>query len=392
MNPSKERLAHSSEENFMRICLIGPSFPFRGGITHYTTLLYRYLRQRHETVFYSFLRQYPKWLYPGRSDRDNSNIALKEEGIEPMLDSMNPWSWYLTYKKIKDYQPDLTIFPWWVFYWVVQFSFLTRLIHKNTKARILFICHNVIQHESHLLAQWCTKHVLKQGDLFLVHSKEDLRNLREIIPEAKVEHASHPNYDEFPKSGLDKESAKRLLDIQGKVILFFGFIRPYKGLDYLLDALPRILSEISVTLLIVGEFWGDKEKYLEKIKGMGLNGAVKVIDAYVPNEELERYFVASDLLVMPYTKATGSGVVQLAFGFDLPVLVTSVGALPEVVKEDKTGLIAPPKNSEAIAEKVLKFFNNGMAEILARNIRKEKKMFSWDNVIKAIEKLAMLDP
>ncbi|MFQ5822483.1 MAG: glycosyltransferase [bacterium] len=373
----------------MRICLIGPSFPFRGGIAHYTTLLYRYLRQRHETVFLSFSRQYPKWLYPGKSDKDNSNIALKEEDVEPTLDSMNPWSWYLTYKKILAYQPNLVIFPWWVFYWAIPFSFLTRLIHKNTEARILFICHNVIQHESNLLARWFTKFVLKQGDLFLVHSNEDLRNLKEIIPKARVEHAFHPSYDEFPKSGLGKKSAKRLLGLNGKVLLFFGFIRPYKGLDYLLDALPRILSEISVTLLIVGEFWGDKERYLRKIQKMGLNNAVRVIDTYVPNEELERYFVASDLLVLPYTKATGSGIVQLAFGFDLPVLVTSVGALPEVVKEGETGFIVPSKNSEALADKVIKFFSNGMAKSLAKNIIKEKKKFTWDNVIKKIEKLEL---
>jgi glycosyltransferase involved in cell wall biosynthesis len=372
----------------MRICLIGPSYPFRGGITHYTTLLYRHLRLRHETAFFSFSRQYPKWLFPGKSDRDNSQIALKEEGVEAILDSMNPWSWYVTYKKIKAYRPELVIFPWWVFFWTPQFSFLTSLIRRNTKTRILFICHNVVEHESRLIARWCTKFVLQRGNLFIVHSKEDLQNLKKMFPQTKVRQTYHPSYDEFPRSGLSKESARRLLGVEGNIILFFGFVRPYKGLDYLLEALPRILSEQKVTLLVVGEFWTDKERYLQKIHILGLDGAIRIIDAYVPNEEIERYFVAADLLVMPYTSATGSGVVQLSFGFDLPVLVTAVGALPEVVADGVTGFVVPPRDPKAIAEKTVAFFKNGLTDAFAKNIEKEKHRFTWVNVVETIEELA----
>jgi glycosyltransferase involved in cell wall biosynthesis len=371
----------------MRICLVGPSYPFRGGIAHYTTLLYKHLRRRHDSAFFSFSRQYPRWLFPGKTDKDNSQIAIKEEGVEATLDSMNPWSWYLTYKKIRAHQPDLVIFPWWIFFWTPQFAFLTRMIHANTDARVLFICHNVVAHESHFIARWCTKYVLTGADLFLVHSSEDLKNLKAMMPQATVKQAFHPSYDKFPRTDLSRESARRLLGVDGNVILFFGFIRPYKGLDYLLAALPKILSEARVTLLIVGEFWDDQVRYLQQIKALGIDGAVKVIDAYVPNEEVERYFVAADLLVMPYTSATGSGIVQLSFGFGLPVLVTSVGALPEVVKAGETGLIVPPRDPDAIAEKVLMFFKNGMGEALARNIASEKKRFTWDNVVETIEQL-----
>ena len=373
----------------MRICLVGPSYPFRGGIAHYTTLLYKHLRPRHDSAFFSFSRQYPRWLFPGKTDKDNSQIAIKEEGVEATLDSMNPWSWYLTYKKIRAHQPDVVIFPWWIFFWMPQFAFLTRMIHANTDARVLFICHNVVAHESHFIARWCTKYVLTGADLFLVHSSEDLKNLKAMIPQATVKQVFHPSYDQFPRTDLSKESARRLLGVDGHVILFFGFVRPYKGLDYLLDALPRILAEQQVKLLIVGEFWRDKARYLQKIKTLGIDDAVQVSDAYVSNEEIERYFVAADLLVMPYTSATGSGIVQLSFGFGLPVVVTSVGALPEVVKDGETGFVVPPMDSEVLAEKVLAFFKNGLGKTFAENIDREKYRFTWNHLIGTIEELTI---
>ncbi len=371
----------------MRICIVGPSFPLRGGISHHTTLLYRHLRERHETVLYSFSRQYPRWLFPGKTDKDNSRIMLEEKGAEAILDSMNPLSWYRTYRKIKSFRPDLVIFPWWTFFWTPQFTFLAALIHWKTGARVLFICHNVVEHESNALANWCTRFVLGRGDLYLVHSSEDLSNLRSMLPGAIVRQAYHPCYDEFPRTGLSRESARKRLGVEGDVILFFGFVRQYKGLSYLIDALPGVLANRDVTLMIVGEFWKDKERYLEKIDELDINAAVRIVDDYVPNEELEKYFAAADLLVLPYTSATGSGVVQLSFGFNLPVLVTSVGALPEVVDDGVTGMIVPPRDPDAISEKIVRFFEQGQRTTMMERIETEKKRFSWAGVVEEIERL-----
>lgn len=372
----------------MRICLIGPAFPFRGGITHYSTLLYRYLRRNHETRFLCFRRQYPAWLFPGKSDKDTSKDVILEEGIEYVLDSLNPWTWVSTFSTIRNFRPHMVILPWWVSFWAPQFYTIGRLIRRYTSAKLLFICHNVVEHESNRIRRLLTRTVLENGHMFVVHSREDMKNLKRMLPKAEIREVFHPTYVEFPHKGISRDAARRILEVEGNVLLFFGFVRPYKGLIYLLEALPQVLANIPVTLLVVGEFWGDKAKYLEKVQQLGLNGAVRIVDEYVPNEEIEAYFKAADLLVMPYVSATGSGVVQLSFAFGTPVLVTNVGALPEVVKDGETGYVVPSGNSRAIAERILEFFRGGNQTEFRANVEADRGRFSWDNVVHVIEELA----
>ncbi len=229
--------------------MIGPSYPFRGGISHYTTLLYKSLKKSNDTIFFAFKRQYPRWLFPGYTDRDNSSTEIKECDVENILDSLNPFTWWMVFLRIKKVNPELVIFPWWVSFWTPQFWSLATLVKTFTQTKILFICHNVVEHESRMVDKICTKFVLKKGDYFIVHSGEDLENLKDILPDANIKQSFHPTYEVFHSQVITKEEARRKLCIvEGNTMLFFGFVRPYKGLNYLLEAMPMITKHIDVTL------------------------------------------------------------------------------------------------------------------------------------------------
>jgi hypothetical protein len=192
----------------MNISVIGPSYPFRGGISHYTTLLYRNLRKKHETHFYAFKRQYPQWLFPAETDKDTSGNPISEEGVENILDSLNPLTWWRVFLKIKKSNSQLVIFPWWVSFWTPQFYSIATLVRIFTRGKILFLCHNVVEHESNTIDKICTKFVLKKGDYFIVHSREDLQNLKKIRPEANVKQSFHPTYEVFQSKFTTKEDAR----------------------------------------------------------------------------------------------------------------------------------------------------------------------------------------
>lgn len=369
----------------MKIILVGPSYPFRGGISHYMTLLFRELKKSHNVKFYAFKRQYPKLLYPGKTDKDISNVTIKEKDIENVLDSLNPLSWWKVFKKIKHENPELVIFPWWVSFWAPQFWTICFLIKKFVKVKILFICHNVIEHESSIIGRLATRCVLKKGDYFIVHSSEDLNNLVNLLPNSNVKKTFLPTYKVFNFKNIDKQEAKSKIDLKGKTLLFFGFIRPYKGLKYAIEALPLILKKIDVTLLIVGEFWKDKQEYLDQIKDLGLGERVKIVDRYIPNEKVGLYFSACDIVLLPYISATGSAIVQIAFAFSKPVIASKVGCLPEVVSDKKTGYLVNSKEPQAIAEAVIDYYEENKEQEFMKNIEAEKEKFSWNKLVKVIE-------
>ena len=361
----------------MKIGIIGPSYPFKGGIAHYMTLLFKELADHHDVQFFSFKRQYPRWLYPGKTDKDESKSAIRDERIEQVLDSMNPLTWFAVFGRIKKHGPDLVIIPWWVAFWAPHFWFISKLIKNNKKTKILFICHNVVEHESNFFTKFLTRIVLKQGDYFIVHSQDDMDNLKNIIPSANVIKSHHPTYEVFKTQEIEKSNAQKTLGLEGNVILFFGFVRAYKGLIYLIESLPIVLKEIKVTLLIVGEFWKDKKTYIDKIEELGVAGNIKIIDKYIANDQISGYFSASDVVVLPYTSATGSGIVQTAFGCKRPVITTKVGSLSDVVRNGETGFLVSPEDAEALAAAVVRFYKEGKEQEFTANINKYKDEFSW---------------
>lgn len=384
---SKKNMADNAPSTLVpkRIAMIGPTSPFRGGIAHYTTLLFIHLKKRHDVRFFALKRQYPGWLFPGKTDIDPSQSPFSAPGVVRILDSMNPLTWIATARKIIQCRCDLVIIPWWVSFWTPQFLTILGLVKSRSNAKILFICHNVVAHESGIVDQWLTRMVLRHGDFFLVHSAEDEENLRAMLPKAIIQRRFHPTYNIFRQTVETPEACRKSLNVKSPVILFFGFVREYKGLQYLLAAMPAILSEIPTTLVVAGEFWKDKDVYLKMMHELGISASVRIVDEYIPNEDVGRYFNAADLVVQPYVSATGSGVVQVAFGFHKPVVATDVGSLPEMVEHGKTGFVVPPRDPAAIASAVIRFFKQNKAKTFCENIKIRQYRFSWDCLVDGIE-------
>jgi glycosyltransferase involved in cell wall biosynthesis len=371
----------------MKIDIVGPSYPFRGGISHYTTLLFQNLRKKHRVKFYSIKRQYPRFLYPGKTDQDNSLSPLRDAEIESCLDSANPFTWFKVAGKIIGDKPDLTIFPWWVVFWAPAFLIIIWTLKLFSKTKILFICHNILEHERDRWKSIIAKCVLCRGDFFIVHSKEEKERLIRITGKTQVRVNFHPTYEIFNVRVISRDSARARLQIREEnILLFFGFVREYKGLKYLVQAMPEILSRIDARLVVAGEFWEDKKDYLKLIKTLGIEEKVSIVDRYIPNEEIPYYFYASDIVILPYTSVTGSGLVQLAFGFHKPVVVTGIGTLSEVVGDKKTGFLVSPRNPREIAQAVLEFFRaSRLRDEMIERIQKESARFSWDHLVAAIE-------
>ena len=379
----------------MRICVVGPTYPYRGGIAHYTTLLVKHLREAgHWTQLYSFTRQYPTWLFPGKTDKDPSETPLKVE-CEYVLDPINPLTWWRLCRKVRADAPDLLILQWWVPYWTPSLTAISRWIKRRTKIPIIYICHNVVPHDGGgVLDRRFAITVLRQGDAFVVHSEQDRHRLHALLPEARIYKSFLPTYAELAEQS-DAEPGDRLrsqlgLPDQTPILLFFGFVRPYKGLDYLIQALPLVLQQLRVHLLVVGEFWGSSEFYERYIREYGVEQAVTLVNRYVPNEDLGQYFALADVVVLPYISATQSGVVQLAFGFGKPVITTRVGGLHEVVQDGENGLIVPPQDEVALADAIVRFYREDVAPRLRANIAesRRKDSFSWQSLVETIESAA----
>jgi len=365
----------------MKIILIGPTYPFRGGIAHYMTLLCQTLRQKHEVKFISFKRQYPKILFPGKSDRDPSHQPLKVDQVDYLLDPLNPWTWLRVTRTIKEYHPHLLVIPWWVSFWMPPFWFILKTLKGSSKTKTIFICHNVNEHESNWLKKIATKAVLSKADRLIAHSKEEMLRLKELLRrDFNGITAFLPTYAPLGVNRYTREEAKQKLGLTGPVLLFFGFVRPYKGLNVLLDAMPLVLKEKEVTLLIVGEFWKDKEKYLRQIDIHRMGPKIKIVDDYVPNEEVGLYFAASDLVIQPYLSATGSAISQLAYGLDRPVIGTCVGGLPEIIEDGVNGWIVPPGDPETLAKTILKSLEPEILKSLSQNASHTKEKFSWEKL------------
>jgi len=311
----------------MRIALFGPVHPFRGGIAHYTTLLNRTLREEgHTVLLVSFSRMYPRWLFPGASDRDPSATPLQASDPRYWVDSLNPLTWLTTFVRLRRFQPDLIVLSWWTPFFAPLWYTLALLNRLFLRREIVILCHNVLPHEEGRFSRLIARHVLGWADRLVVQSEGEKSRLSGILPEADVRIAPHPVYDMWAERRVPQAEARAHLGLPEAmpILLFFGIIRQYKGLDNLLDALPSVQAAVGdLLLLIAGEFWEDRERYARKIHQLGLDNAVRIDNRYIPDDEVALYFSAADLLVAPYTSVTGSGVIQMAAGFGLPVVTTA---------------------------------------------------------------------
>lgn len=373
----------------MNITVVGPAYPYRGGIAHHTMLMVRHLRKRHTVRFYSFKSQYPRWLFPGKTDLDPSQYPLQEP-CEYLLSPLNPLTWLRTAGRIRADKPDILIIPWWVPFWAPAWFAVTRLARVGRALQVLFVCHNVLPHDHAWWNRPLARIALSSGNSFIVHSQQDADHLLSFFPNAQVRITPLPTYQSVGPTALDPQTARRQLGLEADqpVLLFFGFVRPYKGLDVLLDALPAIRHEFPVHLLVVGEIWDDEASFQAQVDQLGVSPHVTFVNQYVPNEDLGRYFGAADVVVLPYRSATQSGVVQLAFGFGKPVITTHVGGLTEAVADKVNGLIVPPEDPSALAEAVFRFYHDDLGTSLTDGVVRQAHRFSWQQLVDTIEELA----
>lgn len=368
-----------------KIILIGPVYPYKGGISHYTGLMYRELVKHHGVEMISYKMQYPKFLFH-KEQRDYSNDSFKIENAKYMLHTANPFNIIRTAHYIRSQKPDLLLIQWWHPYFAPCYYLLTRFMGKQD---VTFVCHNVFPHERFPMDRFLTRLALNNGSHFIVHAAEEAKELEKIKPDPDYVVTPHPTYNAFRFEGLNKEEARQKLRIgvDERVLLFFGYVREYKGLKYLLRAMPVICkADDKVRLWVVGEFAADREEYQTLIEELGIAAYVRVVDTYTPDREVEKYFAAADLVVLPYISATQSGIVQIAYGFTKPVIVTEVGGLPDVVEDGRTGYVVKPESPEAIAEAAIRFFREEQAERMIENIEKEAYRFSWERMGEVVEK------
>lgn len=373
-------------QKLKRIVLIGPVFPYKGGISHYTGLMYKALSKKYDVTMVSFKLQYPKLIFR-KEQKDYSNDIFKINDTKYWINTINPFNWLEVFRKIKGLAPDLIIVQWWHPYFVPCYWTLLTLLRKF---KVLLLCHNVLPHERFPMDKNLSKMIMKKSDLFIVQSEKDYDDLKKIISNPKCIRTVHPTYNAFKIKNISQSQARKLLNVsqEEKILLFFGFVREYKGLKYLIDALKIVKQEIDhFTLFIVGDFGKDKDCYLQQIEENKLNDVICIYDGYIPDQEVEKFFAASDVVVLPYISATQSGIVQISYGFNKPVIVTNVGGLPEVVKDNETGYIVEPEDVEALSKAIVKFYNNEDNINFVQNVEDKAYMFSWDRMTECVERL-----
>ncbi len=371
-----------------RFCLVGPTYPYRGGISHYTTRLIAELGVRHEVLAVNFTRLYPGFLFPGKTQLDESVKPLAAESVR-LLDSLNPFTWIAAGLRIARWKPDAVAVQWWHPFFAPAMFTMCLVLKIARRGRVIFICHNVLPHESSFVDGMLARLAFALPDAFIVQSREDREKLLAIRRRAPVRVHPLPLFDFFKTGEVTREEARRRIgEGEGPLILFFGLIRQYKGLRYLIEAMPIVRARVHARLVVVGEFYEERAPYDRLVEELGLADAVRFVDRYVANEEVEPYFVASDLVVLPYVTATQSAIVQVAMSFDRPVVVTKVGGLPEVVSPGRTGFIVPAKDPPALAAAITTFFEEGWGARMALFFESEKARFSWETIARTIEELA----
>ncbi len=376
----------------MKIIIVSTAYPLRGGIAHYNALLAKHLGARHMVETITFKRQYPKIFFPGKTQDESGQQTLPEVQPAPQLiDSINPFNWIRVAREIRRRQPDLLIFKYWLPFFGPCFGTIAKFAKHGAKTKALFICDNVIPHERRVGDIAFTKFAFKQADYFIVQSDVVEKELQKHFPGAKYRKAPHPVYEIFG-APVEKAVARKRLGISAKnVILYFGYVRPYKGVMVLIEAMRRIresASEIGETLLlVVGEFYDDESKYRQRVRELNLESSIRFVADYIPNEEVAQYFCAADVVVLPYLSATQSGIAQIAYNFDKPLIATDVGGLAEVVLHEKAGFIVPPNDAHALAEAVDRFYREKREEEFSASVRIEKRKYSWENLVQKIEEL-----
>jgi glycosyltransferase involved in cell wall biosynthesis len=372
-----------------KVVIIGPAYPLRGGLASYDERLAReFMHSSYKTTIYTFSYQYPSFLFPGTTQY-STEPAPKDISIKVKINSINPFNWILVGNELKKLKPDIIVVRYWLPFMGPCLGTILRRVKKNKHTKIICIADNIFPHEKRPGDKVFTKYFLKPVDGFITMSEKVLADLHEFAKDKPSIFVPHPLYDNFGEK-ISKEEARSKLNISlnDKVILFFGFIRKYKGLDILLNTMKLLQQKSStkkIKLLVAGEFYDDKKNYEQLLSDPEIKDNLILHTEFISDSMVKYYLCAADCVVQPYRNATQSGVTPLAYHFEIPMIVTNVGGLPSLVPDKKVGLIAEP-NAESIAEKVKEYFELG-EEFFLPHLREEKKKYSWDNIVKAITEI-----
>ena len=369
----------------LRIVIVGPAWPLRGGLSTYDERLCKAFNDAgHHASILSFKLQYPSFLFPGKTQY-SSDPAPESLEIDTAINSVNPFNWLIVGARYRKISPDIMVFRYWMPFMAPSLGTIARMAGKNKQTRLVAITDNIYPHEKHFYDGICTNYFVKSMHGFITMSKSVLEDLKKLASEKPSRYVPHPMYDNFGEA-IDKNTAKRMLglDEEYSYLLFFGFIRAYKGLDLLLKSFAASgLKDRKVKLVIAGEYYEDSGPYKQLMTDLHLKDAVIERNDFIPNPDVAKYFSACDMVVQTYHSATQSGVTQIAYHFNKPMLVTDVGGLAETVPHGEVGYVTP-KDEAAIAEALKDFYANRKEDIFSRNANEFKKKFSWDNIMQGI--------
>ena len=376
----------------MRIALVGPLAPWRGGLAQYLALLGETLARRAEVRAVTFTRQYPRLLFPGGSQLD-PDAERPTFPVEALLDSIGPGTWRRTAARLERFAPGAVILKWWMPFFAPAFASAVGPLRRRG-TRVVLVCDNLVPHEHRPFDRELSRWMLRNSDGYLVMSESVERDLAALKPGAPQRRVPHPLYAQFDRGRFTRAAARARLGLpaDGEVALFFGYVRRYKGLDTLLDAWPLVRARrAGATLVVAGDFYEDAAPYRAQAAAAG-EGAVMLREGYQSDADVEALFRAADVVVLPYRSATQSGVTHVAYALGVPVITTDVGGLAETVRPGETGLVVPPADPPALAGAVARFFAEGLAPGLRAGVQALRAAHSWDaladHVVELVDELA----
>ncbi len=364
----------------MKIIIVGSAHPYRGGLATFNErLATEFLNAGHDVEMITFSLQYPSFLFPGKTQYTTSPKPEKLN-ISRKINSTNPFNWIKTGYKIKNKNADLVIFCYWMSFMAPCFGTIARKIRKNGKTKCIALVHNMIPHEQNILDKILPPYFVKSMDGFIALSKSVVDDIDKFDKKDKPKTFSpHPIYDHYGIR-LEREKALRELGLSAdsRYVLFFGLVRAYKGLDLLLDAFADSrIKDSNIKLIVAGEFYQEEKLYRDQISSLGLEDKIIIHNEFIPDEKVNLYFSACDIIAQTYKSATQSGVTQIAFHFEKPMLVTNVGGLCEIVINNESGYVTEPKPEE-ISEAIFDFFSNSKGQAFEKRVAEEKSKYAWN--------------
>ncbi len=377
----------------MKVVILGSAHPLRGGLASYNERLAReFMRQGHSVQIYTFSLQYPEFLFPGKSQYSDQ-AAPDDLYIHVKVNSVNPLNWLKVGKEIAALNADLLIVKFWLPFMGPCLGTIARRVKKNGKTRVISILDNVIPHEKRPGDMALIRYFVNSVDGFIGMSDSVLKDLDRFDTTKPRAFSPHPLFDNFGESVNKVEAYEKLgLELSTEYMLFFGFIRDYKGLDLLLKAMAdERIKQLNVKLIVAGEFYTDAKPYWDLITSLNIADRLILKTDFVSDDQVKYFFCAADLVVQPYKHATQSGVTQICYHFDRPMLVTNVGGLPEIVPHGKVGYVVEPAPA-SIADAIVDFYGNHRELLYRDNIRLEKKKYAWSEMLKKIAEVTALVP